>query len=119
MNQRIVRSLVFSVDPVAPGLRWLLAEFRLIVNRSIRIALREDIRSRGYVVDTPQGRVVYPGDVRRHGSAADRMAQRRGDGPPGAHGVRGPDGPRAADPAGPVLRVGREPTYSRSARSTS
>lgn len=28
--------------------------------------------SRGYVVDTPQGRVVYPGDVRSHGSAADR-----------------------------------------------
>src|SRR5216117_4041617 len=29
-----------------PGLDWLLAEFRLLVNESIRIALREDIRSR-------------------------------------------------------------------------
>ncbi len=46
MSQRIVRSLVFPADPLAPRLRWLLAEFRLIVNRSIRIALREDIRSR-------------------------------------------------------------------------
>jgi len=46
MRGRIVRSLVFPIDSVAPGLRWLLAEFRLIVNRSIRTALREDIRSR-------------------------------------------------------------------------
>jgi len=46
MGGRIVRSLVFSIDSLAPGLRWLLEEFRLIVNRSIRIALREDIRSR-------------------------------------------------------------------------
>src|SRR5439155_10143174 len=29
-----------------PHLRWLLAEFRLLVNESIRIALKEDIRSR-------------------------------------------------------------------------
>jgi len=30
----------------APGLEWLLTEFRLLVNKSIRIALSEDIRSR-------------------------------------------------------------------------
>ncbi|MEK6911325.1 MAG: hypothetical protein AABX36_00785, partial [Candidatus Thermoplasmatota archaeon] len=46
MDGRIVRSLVFPIDSLAPGLRWLLGEFRLIVNRSIRTALREDIRSR-------------------------------------------------------------------------
>ena len=43
---RVVRSLVFPVDSHPPSLRWLLGEFRLLVNRSIRIALREDIRSR-------------------------------------------------------------------------
>ena len=42
----VVRSLSFSVGELpAPVLR-LLAEFRLIVNESIRIALREDVRSR-------------------------------------------------------------------------
>ena len=46
MGGRIVRSLVFPTDSLAPGLRWLLGEFRLLVNRSIRIALREDLRSR-------------------------------------------------------------------------
>jgi len=46
MGGRIVRSLVFPIDSIAPELRWLLGEFRLIVNRSIRTALREDIRSR-------------------------------------------------------------------------
>ena len=43
---RVVRSLSFPIDDLAPSLRWLLGEFRLIVNRSIRIALRGDIRSR-------------------------------------------------------------------------
>jgi putative transposase len=43
---RAVRSLVFPVDSHPPSVRWLLGEFRLLVNRSIRIALREDIRSR-------------------------------------------------------------------------
>jgi len=46
MGGRIVRSLAFPIDSLAPRLRWLLGEFRLIVNRSIRTALREDIRSR-------------------------------------------------------------------------
>jgi len=46
MGGRIVRSLVFPIDSLAPRLRWLLGGFRLIVNRSIRTALREDIRSR-------------------------------------------------------------------------
>ena len=40
------RALVFPVMWENPGLDWLLAEFRLLVNESIRIALREDIRSR-------------------------------------------------------------------------
>ncbi len=40
------RALVFSVTWADPRLSWLLAEFRLLVNESIRIALREDIRSR-------------------------------------------------------------------------
>ncbi|MEK6851597.1 MAG: hypothetical protein AABY30_03550, partial [Candidatus Thermoplasmatota archaeon] len=46
MGDRIVRSLAFPVEKHDPRLRWLLGEFRLLVNRSIRIALREDIRSR-------------------------------------------------------------------------
>ena len=40
------RALVFPVPWDDPHLRWLLAEFRLLVNESIRIALKEDIRSR-------------------------------------------------------------------------
>ena len=40
------RALVFPVTSKDPRLGWLLAEFRLLVNESIRIALREDIRSR-------------------------------------------------------------------------
>ncbi|MBI4416300.1 MAG: hypothetical protein HY557_04890 [Euryarchaeota archaeon] len=46
MRQRIVRSLVFPTDQLPESLLRLLSEFRLIVNRSIRIALKEDIRSR-------------------------------------------------------------------------
>src|SRR3989454_10147150 len=42
----IVRGLSFPVGDLPAPLLGLLAEFRLIVNRSIRIALREDIRSR-------------------------------------------------------------------------
>src|SRR3989304_10189192 len=45
MGGRVVRSLAFHVDALPDGLRILLTEFRLLVNRSIRIALREDIRS--------------------------------------------------------------------------
>ncbi len=40
------RALVFSVPWDDPRLGWLIAEFRLLVNESIRIALKEDIRSR-------------------------------------------------------------------------
>jgi len=43
---RLVRSLLFPLDEAPSPLRWLLGEFRLLVNRSIRIALREDLRSR-------------------------------------------------------------------------
>ena len=43
---RLVRSLSFPVREMPPPVRWLLGEFRLLVNRSIRIALREDLRSR-------------------------------------------------------------------------
>lgn len=44
--QRVVRCLSFSVGPLPPSLLGMLAEFRLIANKSIRIALREDIRSK-------------------------------------------------------------------------
>ncbi len=40
------RALVFPVTWEDPGLDWLLAEFRLLVNESIRIALKGDLRSR-------------------------------------------------------------------------
>ena len=46
MGSKVVRSLVFCVDTNPPRLQWLLQEFRLLVNRSIRIAIRGDIRSR-------------------------------------------------------------------------
>ncbi len=46
MPGRVVRSLVFPVASHPPSLLWLLGEFRQLVNRSIRIALRDDIRSR-------------------------------------------------------------------------
>ncbi len=42
----MVRSISFPAGSLPPSLLHLLAEFRLIVNKSIRIALREDIRSR-------------------------------------------------------------------------
>jgi len=46
MGSRAVRTLSFPVGELPAPLLELLAEFRLIVNKSIRIALREDIRSR-------------------------------------------------------------------------
>ena len=46
MRGQVVRSLVFPIESLPPRLQWLLGEFRLLVNKSIRIALREDIRSR-------------------------------------------------------------------------
>ncbi len=42
----LIGALVFRVTWDARPLDWLLAEFRLLVNESIRIALSEDIRSR-------------------------------------------------------------------------
>src|SRR3989454_587723 len=44
------RALVFSVRWDAPPLDWLLSEFRVLVNESIRIALHQDIRSRARLV---------------------------------------------------------------------
>ncbi len=45
-NVNVHRALAFPIRWDAPQLDWLLFEFRLLVNESIRIALREDIRSR-------------------------------------------------------------------------
>jgi hypothetical protein len=45
-NAIVVRSLVFHVSGFPPELSWLMNEFRLIVNKSIRIAVSQDIRSR-------------------------------------------------------------------------
>ncbi len=42
----VVRSLSFPMGDLPPSLLGLLVEFRLVVNKSIRIALRDDIRSR-------------------------------------------------------------------------
>ncbi len=42
----IARSLSFSMSELPPPLLRLLAEFRLVVNQSIRVALQGDIRSR-------------------------------------------------------------------------
>jgi len=55
------RALVFQIRWDAPPLDWLLAEFRLLVNESIRIALREDIRSRARLA-----RAAYQALSRRH-----------------------------------------------------
>src|SRR3989441_705319 len=50
------RALVFPVTWQSPLLDWLLREFRLLVYESIRIALKEDIRSRARLV-----RAAYKG----------------------------------------------------------
>src|SRR2546427_4794383 len=55
------RALVFSVRWDAPPLDWLLSEFRVLVNESIRIALHQDIRSRARLV-----RAAYRDLSRRH-----------------------------------------------------
>jgi IS605 OrfB family transposase len=60
----IYRSLVFTVNWRDPSLAWLLTEFRLLVNESIRIAMREDIRSRARLVRAgyqtlSRGHMVY------------------------------------------------------------
>lgn len=46
MPPQIVRSLAFPIDSIPPNLQYLLTEFRLLVNRSIRIALGDKIQSR-------------------------------------------------------------------------
>ena len=46
MGACVVRTLSFPVGELPAPLLGLLAEFRLIVNKSIRMALRADIRSR-------------------------------------------------------------------------
>jgi IS605 OrfB family transposase len=46
------RALVFPVAWEDPRLGWLLTEFRLLVNESIRIALQADIRSRARLART-------------------------------------------------------------------
>jgi len=46
MGVRVIRTLSFPVGELPAPLLGLLAEFRLIVNKSIRIALCKDIRSR-------------------------------------------------------------------------
>ncbi|HEX9567032.1 MAG TPA: transposase [Thermoplasmata archaeon] len=56
--------MVFLGEWDAPALKWLLAEFRLLVNESIRIALQEDIRSRARLARAAyqvlsRGHVVY------------------------------------------------------------
>src|SRR5881296_4792317 len=40
------RSLTFAVQVDDPRAKWLLGEFRLIVNKSIRIAMAHDVGSR-------------------------------------------------------------------------
>ena len=49
------RALVFPVAWEDPHLGWLLAEFRLLVNESIRIALQADIRSRARLTRAAYG----------------------------------------------------------------
>ncbi len=61
---KIYRALVFNVLWRSPPLDWLLSEFRLLVNESIRIALKADIRSRARLVQAAyhslsHGHVVY------------------------------------------------------------
>jgi putative transposase len=49
------RALIFPVTWKEPRLDWLLAEFRLLVNETIRIALEEDIRSRARLTRAAYG----------------------------------------------------------------
>ena len=46
VSPNVYRSLTFRVDALPSSVRWLLQEFRLIVNDAIRIALQGGIRSR-------------------------------------------------------------------------
>src|SRR3989442_7745846 len=60
------RSLTFAVQVDDPRAKWLLGEFRLIVNKSIRIAMAHDIRSR-----TRLARVAY------HDLSADHRVHKK------------------------------------------
>jgi len=54
---RVVRGLSFPAGDLPPSLLSLLGEFRLLVNKSIRIALHDDIRSRVRLARTAYGRL--------------------------------------------------------------
>src|SRR3972149_5995568 len=62
---RLVRSLSSPLDEAPSPLRWLLGEFRLLVNRSIRIALREDLRSRSRLTKVAYGTLSSEHDVHK------------------------------------------------------
>ncbi len=57
----LYRSLTFAYKSDRPELLWLLSEFRLIANQSIRIALKGDFRSRGRLSEA-----AYEGLSREH-----------------------------------------------------
>ena len=57
----VYRALTFPVESQDFRVKWLLEEFRRLVNESIRIALRDDIRSRARLV-----RVAYGDLSNRH-----------------------------------------------------
>src|SRR5438093_6149826 len=60
------RSLTFAVNVDDPRAKWLLGEFRLLVNKSIRIAMAHDIRSRARLA-----RVAY------HDLSADHRVHKK------------------------------------------
>src|SRR5256712_7142658 len=58
---RLYWKLVFEIPWTEPKLDWLLKEFRLIVNKSIRVALEQRLHSRMRLA-----RVAYAGFGREH-----------------------------------------------------
>ena len=63
-NVHAHRALVFPVPCQDARLAWLLTEFRLLVNKSIRIASQQDIRSRARLAsvayaDLSRGHAIY------------------------------------------------------------
>ena len=61
----MVRSLVFHVSGFPPELVWLMSEFRLIVNKSIRIAVSQDIRSRFRLSTAAYGQLSAEHDIHK------------------------------------------------------
>ena len=55
------RSFAFEISIKEPRLEWLLREFRQLVNKSIRVALQQNIRSRARLAQ-----VAYAGFSREH-----------------------------------------------------